>query len=165
MSVFAIGIVCLVAGYFAGREHLKYEVKTAAADALAAVRSAVKGTGTSVRSGGIAGDARYAEQLEILDGLVDSERSKTRPTISGRLKNKGTRTLNRVIVTVYFQDSNGVNIHEDSYLAVVASGFLKDSAPLRPNYVTSFNFRADRVPEEWDGKSASISVTEIKFED
>ena len=122
------------------------------------------GTGTPVRTGG-SGTASYAENLEILDGLVDSQQSKSRPTISGRLKNNGSRTLSRVIITAYFQDASGQNIHEHSYPAVAASTLFKDSPPLRPNYVKSFSFRADNVPEEWDGKSASIAVTEVRFDD
>jgi hypothetical protein len=63
--------------------------------------------------------AKYYDS--ILDGSV--------PGITFKIKNKGTKTLKSIEVTVYFKDANGKNIGEQKYYPVKRCLFILVNRP------------------------------------
>lgn len=92
--------------------------------------------------------AKYRESL--LDGRV--------PHVALKLRNNGERSLEKVEVTVYFQDAQGKVISEEKY---------HHAKPLKPGYVWQMEkgrfYSAKPVPSEWQEGSVSASITDIKF--
>ncbi len=101
----------------------------------------------------------YRESL--LDGRV--------PGVTFKLRNKGTRQLDKVKVTVFFKDSAGSIIYEEDYNPVSVSAWTLtgDNKPLKPGYVWQIErgkfFSAKSVPSEWKEGSIAAEVTEIEF--
>lgn len=90
------------------------------------------------------------------------------PGVEFKLRNLGQRALAKVAVTVYFKDTHGTIICEETYYPVLVSGhsFL-DSNPLKPNYIWQLEsnkfFIADAVPTEWKQGAVEARVTDIGF--
>lgn len=177
----------LVVGYFAGREHLKYEMRTA-------LTSAAEGfsEGLSNAFGGSSKDdseeteknsktataeidpavaAYIAENLELYDVSADYKKSYS-GTVAGvnfKIKNAGERSLDRVEVTVYFKDASGNTIAEEDYHPVLVSEYSisGDNKPLKPGYIWQMEknkfYSAEQVPSEWKEGSIDASITEIRF--
>lgn len=104
-------------------------------------------------------DAKYRDS--ILDGTI--------PGVLFKLRNTGTRTLNKVEVTVYFKDRFGSIIAEENFFPVLVSDYsFNDHKPLKPGYVWSMEknkfFAAKSVPTEWAEGSVDIKITDIAFE-
>ncbi|MEA3048237.1 MAG: hypothetical protein QOG84_73 [Sphingomonadales bacterium] len=104
--------------------------------------------------------AKYYDSL--LDGRV--------PGVDFKIKNNGTRTLNRVKVRVVFQDKAGLPIAEEEYnpVWVVEGGYSPDeNKPLRSNYIWQNEpdkfYVAKSVPSEWEEGKASATITDIEF--
>lgn len=104
--------------------------------------------------------ARYYDSM--LDGRV--------PGVDFKLKNNGTRTLNRVTVKVVFQDAQGKPIAEEEYspVWVVENSFsTDDNKPLRANYIWQNEkgqfYTAKSVPSEWAEGKATATITNIEF--
>lgn len=91
------------------------------------------------------------------------------PGVDFKIKNSGDRSLDRVEVTVYFQDPAGVVIAEEKYLPVLVSkfNFSGDKTPLRPNYIYQMEagkfYKADKVPTEWKEGAVTAKITDIDF--
>ena len=104
--------------------------------------------------------AKYYESL--LDGRV--------PGVEFKIKNNGSRTLNRVKVRVVFQDKEGKPIAEEEYnpVWVIEGGYSADDRkPLRPNYIWQDEpdkfYEAKTVPSEWQEGKATATITDIEF--
>ena len=180
-KLFIIGalIIGLIAGYFIGREHLKYEMRSAIEQAFSGFGKGMQGifdktdeTETKIQTKATEAKinkekeeyaTNYLEVYDIsarysndyLDGKV--------AVVFGKVKNKGNRTLNRVQVTAYFLDNNEKNIYENSYPAVLISGY-SDKSPLRPNYIREFGFKSKNCPREWEEGRVRVAITDIEFE-
>ncbi len=93
------------------------------------------------------------------------------PGVEFKIKNKGKRTLKEVEVTVYFKDSNGNVIAEETYHPVLVTEFSfgRDNKPLKPNYIWQLErgkfYKADSVPDEWKEGAVSAKITNIEFMD
>jgi hypothetical protein len=103
-------------------------------------------------------EASYRESM--LDGTV--------PGVLFKIRNTGTRTLNKVKVVVYFKDASGNVIAEEDYFPVLITDFsFNDDKPLKPNYVWSMEqnrfYTAKSVPTEWEEGSVEVEITEIAF--
>ncbi len=90
------------------------------------------------------------------------------PTVQFKLKNRGTLTLNKVKVTVYFRDSEGNVISDEDYYPVqVSSLSLEPYKPLKPNYIWQMErgtyYEAPLVPSEWQEGNAYAEITDIEF--
>jgi hypothetical protein len=87
-----------------------------------------------------------------------------------KIKNTGGRTLNKVEVTVYFNDSSGATIHEEKYYPVLVSDFnvSDDNEPLKPGYIWQQEankfYEAKNVPSEWQDGNAIATITDIEFD-
>lgn len=172
-----IGLVC---GYFLGREHIKYEMRSAIEEAftgfgkgLQNIWSGDKDTkekpkGKFVESQQSKETTEYIQnfmeaydltaryQNDMIDGKV--------AVVFGKLRNKGARTLRKVEVTAYFLDSTGNVIFENSFPAVLAGGMMSDDTPLRPNYIKKFGFKTKNCPTEWHEGKIKLAITDLEFE-
>ncbi len=97
----------------------------------------------------------------MLDGRV--------PGVTFKLKNNGDRTLDKVKVTVFFNDENGNIIFEEDYHPVLVSDYsLYDNKPLKPNYVWRNErgrfYSAKSVPSEWKTGDVTAKITDIEFD-
>lgn len=103
--------------------------------------------------------ARYYDSM--LDGRV--------PGVDFKIKNNGTRTLNKVSVRVVFHDDSGAAIAEEDYFPVLVSEYSFGDAnrPLRPNYIWQQErgqfYAAKNVPTEWKAGDVTATITEIEF--
>ncbi len=102
--------------------------------------------------------ARYYESL--LDGNV--------PGVEFKIRNRGSRTLREVEVTVYFRDAWGNTIAEEDYHPVLVSEYsFGDNKPLKPNYIWQMEhgsfYKAPSVPSEWQEGNAIAQITDIEF--
>jgi hypothetical protein len=178
----------LVVGYFAGREHVKYQMRTALTDAAQAfaegfgkslggatsapsVSSAMASTTVATREEDGKKRARdYAESLEIYDFTAayhDTYEGRV-PGVNFKMRNKGDKTLNEVKVVVYFKDEVGNTIAEEDFFPVLTGGFsLENKGPLKPGYVwqqeRNHFYVAKRVPSEWKEGAATIAVESIDY--
>lgn len=90
------------------------------------------------------------------------------PGIEFKLQNTGTRVLSRVVVTVYFQDSDGSTIYEEKWQPVNGSSWMEPTV-LRPGYIWQLErnkfYPVEKLPSEWKpGPSAAYAkVTDIEF--
>lgn len=97
----------------------------------------------------------------VLDGRV--------PGVDFKIKNKGNRTLQRVEVTVYFEDKDGNTIAEENYFPVLKASYgLSPYKPLKPGYIWQSErgkfYSAKSVPSEWKEGKAHAEITSIEFE-
>ena len=88
-----------------------------------------------------------------------------KPMVTGKIRNTGDRTLETVIITIYFLDSNGNRIGEEEYWPVDADSFLSEDEILKPNYVRDFGYIVQSdAPSDWSGK-VEAELTNIFFVD
>ena len=91
------------------------------------------------------------------------------PGVEFKLRNKGTRSLRKVEVTVYFQDASGAVIAEKEYnpILVTKYSFGDNNRPLRPNYIWQLErgkfYQAKSVPTEWKEGAVKAKITDIEF--
>jgi len=177
----------LIGGYFIGRAHLKHEMKTALTAAVAGFGEGIKeafsqsGKHSPLDSEKLKGaPAAGAQDVKLKQEKLDYIREHlevyeikaefrqtvfgNEPVVSGKIKNKGDRTLKKVEITAYFLDSNRNVIFENSYHPVLDSSY-GDKTPLKPNYIQPFAYRCEKVPSEWAEGQVRVSVTQVQFED
>jgi len=182
---FLIGLLCFLVGYFAGREHIKYEIRqisrNLAQSALEGIGQAFSKSFGASKPSSLAADQERTKQREEREYLqyVKLENikvgqgygqfdvpgySNTKPSVSATLRNIGDRTLRTVRVTVYFLDKDGHRIGEKSYSPV--SGFsFDDDSPLKSGYVRDFGYLiGDDAPSTWANK-VEVEITEVEFLD
>jgi hypothetical protein len=164
LGVVIVLVAGLVIGYFAGREHLKYEMRSAFSSAAEEFSARLSGAfGTSDTSEPrVAGEKVEAEEDAARKAAEQAERAEQRayirdnlalydlrskyyesmvdgkvPGVEFKLKNNGDRALSRVDVTVYFKDESGSVIFEKSYSPVLVSeySFSGNNDPLKPGYI------------------------------
>lgn len=164
LSIVIALVAGLLIGYFAGREHLKYEMRSAfssAAEEFSAGLSDAFGSSDtsenriSGRKAEAEDDAarkaaeqakRAEQQAYIRDHLTlydltskyyESMLDGRVPGVEFKLKNNGERALSRVEVTVYFKDSGGSVIFDKSYSPVLVSeySYSGKNDPLKPGYI------------------------------
>ncbi|MBS61782.1 hypothetical protein [Salinisphaera sp.] len=186
---FLVAVVSLSIGYFAGREHIKYEMRSAFS---AAAESFSTGFRSKRHSGKEAADRKQdaieadksvneenqkkskyaAEFLDLYDFSAEYRDSMLDGKVPGvlfKIKNNGDRTLSRVEVTVYFSDAQGNVIAEEDYTPVLVSdySFSGDNKPLKPGYIWQMErgkfYSAKNVPSEWQDGSAKAAITNIEF--
>ncbi len=183
-------LVGVIIGYFAGREHLKYEMRTAfesAAEELSEGLSSAFGgdserarvSADPVENDRAASENReeaeesayieqYVELYDLSARYIETYTNDNVPGVQFKLRNNGERTLDRVEVTVYFKDSGGNIITEEDFLPVwVRAAYSQNDTPLRPGYIWQMEsgkfYTADRVPSEWMEGSIEAEITDITF--
>lgn len=115
----------------------------------------------------------YIGNVELYDLSAKYHKTYLKENVPGvvfKLKNKGDKTLNEVVVTVYFKDANGTIIAEEDYHPVLVTqySFGRSNKPLKPNYVWQMErgkfYQAESVPSEWREGAVSAKITNIEFE-
>lgn len=105
----------------------------------------------------------YFDKIEVRNVSV-AQGNQGQLGVFGELKNRGDRTLRSVAITVYYLDSEGNGIHEQTYYPVSVTGeSAGDNQPLKPNYGKTFRYRVDGVPSDW-AKKVKIVVTDVEFQ-
>lgn len=114
-------------------------------------------------------EEEYIEQnVEIAGyyiGMQSGYRGKE-PGISDiSIKNNGDKDIAQLTITVYFQDENGKDIAEDSFMII---GGLFGGDTLKANYSWKMEknkyYEFKNLADEVDISRNSVKVTEIKFE-
>lgn len=84
--------------------------------------------------------------------------------VSFKLKNDGDRSLDRVVVTVYFHDVAGRAIAEEKFYPLLVGGSLfGDPRPLKPGYIWDEKDFDAQVPSEWKEGAVEAKITDISF--
>ncbi|TNC80785.1 MAG: hypothetical protein C9356_11725 [Oleiphilus sp.] len=116
----------------------------------------------------------YIDQIEITEFLaqrIDTYSKKEIPAVRISVKNKGDRSLDKVKVTVYFQDKDGKTIFEEHFHPVLVSkyNFSGDNKPLKPGYVKEMEkdrfYTLESALSEWQEGDATAKVVDIEFTD
>jgi hypothetical protein len=106
----------------------------------------------------------YFDKVEVVHVRVGKDDA-DRFGVLGELKNRGDRTLREVEITVYFLDSEGTWVHEETYRPVSATDrFFGDHQPLKPNYGRKFEYRIGGAPSDW-AKKVKVAVTDVAFQE
>jgi hypothetical protein len=161
-SAVVILVAGLAIGYFAGRERAARELLVSLGPGTrpdSACKSVAAGTGGT--SGGYACDS--LELYDITAHYVDDIMDGKVPAVFGKIRNKGSKTLYRVDITAYFQDSAGNTVHECEYPAVLVGALMNADPPLRPGYIREFGFKAKGCPSEWSQGKAEVAITNVSF--
>ncbi|MEL6215653.1 MAG: hypothetical protein AAFQ99_08255 [Pseudomonadota bacterium] len=175
----------LAIGYFGGREHLKYEMRSAIRNATEQFSSAFQSDSkppsasariaASAREDGGAAEAKAeADYIDASLALYDLSAkyietySGTKPGVLFKLRNDGQQTLDRVEVTVYFKDATGAVIAEEDFNPVLVTKYTtSDGKPLRPGYIWQMEsgkfYTAKNVPSEWQEGSIEAAITNVRF--
>jgi len=96
----------------------------------------------------------------------DSYLEKHIPGVKFKLQNTGNRSLDRVQVMVFFQDTAGKTIAEKEFNPVLVTELGSDP-PLKPNYIWEMErnqyYSVKTVPSEWKEGAAKLEITDIRF--
>ncbi len=110
-------------------------------------------------------NAYINQNLEISDIKTSKELKlpATQPVwrASGKIKNKGSKTVKKAKITIYYYGAQGKAIYEESYYPI-PYGEEKDKV-LKPNYIVQFNYTDNNAPSE--AVKATVDVTDIEFQD
>ena len=112
----------------------------------------------------------YFSKIEIFEFEArifnKSSYSDGTPGVKFALKNNGDKTLSDVDVLVYFLDSDGRPIAEETFYPVRSSDYCYTNCdPLKPNYVWRQGdkfYSIDTLGPEWSGE-ATIEIKDIQF--
>jgi hypothetical protein len=114
----------------------------------------------------------YIDKVEITEFVakrIDTYLKKKVPAVRISLKNKGDRSLDKVKVTVYFNDKDGNTIFEEDFHPVLVSkySFGGDKKPLKPGYVKEMQkdkyYTLESVLSAWKEGQAIAKVVDIEF--
>lgn len=183
-------LIGLAIGYFAGREHIKYEMRSAFQSAAEGIsesfssafddnRASRSSTGSRADNDNLeqeqatAQNAEYiAQHVELYDvsaKYMNAALDGRVPGVLFKIRNNGDRSLDRVEVTIYFKDAAGRVIAEEDYHPVLVSeySFSGNNKPLKPGYIWQMEkgkfYSAKKVPDEWEEGSIDAAITEVRF--
>ncbi len=119
----------------------------------------------------------FTEKMEYMNKVaitefeakrIDTYSDKGVPAIRVSLKNNGERSLDKVKVTVYFQDKNNSTIYEESFHPVLVSRFsIRDNKPLKAGYIYEMEdgkyFTVKSKLSEWDESKTIIKIVDLAF--
>jgi len=102
--------------------------------------------------------------------MVQSSYDGKMPGVVFKLKNKGDKTLDEIVVAVYFKDADNRTIAEEKYYPIntQSTAFDNNHGPLKPGYIWQMEprkfYKAKSVPSEWKPGNAEVKITSIHFE-
>lgn len=172
LALLVVGLACFVLGYFAGREHLKYEFRSAVEGAFSGV-SEIFGSSTTEQEEQVAPEVLdYMASVKVY-AIKARRTSKSfitasrKPMIDGKIRNAGERTLKKIVLRFFFADRAGNIIFEDTGTELYDYNSLMggDVAPLRPGYISEFFHVCKECPSECVAKPARIEIADIEFAD
>ena len=97
----------------------------------------------------------YLELYDFKASMVQSSYEGKMPGLVFKLKNKGDKTLDEIVVTVYFKDAENRTIAEEKYYPINTQSTALDNnhGPLKPGYIWQMEprkfYKANSVPSEW----------------
>lgn len=113
--------------------------------------------------------ANYIEKIKVTEFIstrIDTYTKKGVAAVRIGLKNTGIRSLDKVKVTVYFQDKNGNNIYEQDFNPVLVSKYTREK-PLKPGYsyeMEKNNYKIIKAPlTDWSEGKATMKIVDISF--
>lgn len=83
--------------------------------------------------------------------------------IEGEIKNTGDQSLDKVSASVYLLDSAKKAVHEDTCHPILVNSFTTENTPLKPNYARKWLCTVDDIPDEWNGTSVDVKITDVEF--
>ena len=104
---------------------------------------------------------QYLEHLALSDvGMQasDSAINLSLTEISGKITNKGQRSVERVLVNCIFRDVNGQPIKRER---VTIAG--PKTGTLAPGTTKSFHLNFDDIPQNWNQAMPDLVIAEIRF--
>ncbi|MCH2040312.1 MAG: hypothetical protein MK185_06725 [Saccharospirillaceae bacterium] len=112
----------------------------------------------------------YRQKVKIVEFTakrIDTYSKKDLPAVRFSIKNEGDKTLDKVEVTVKYNDKDGKPIHEETYLPVLVNDYTIGAAPLKPGYIEEMEdgkyYTLKSKLKAWDEGNADIAVTDIRF--
>ncbi|GGZ09824.1 DUF6694 family lipoprotein [Shewanella fodinae] len=112
----------------------------------------------------------YQDKIQLTEFTatrIDTYKNKAVPAVRIGLKNTGEKSLDKVQVTVYFQDHNGKTIFEKDYLPVLVNKYTTDKKPLKAGYVYEMEkgtyYTLDSPLTEWETGKAQLKITDLQF--
>ncbi len=135
-------------------------------DAIQGIEQATKAQGT------VDTDAIASSRIVVYDldaKYYDTDKEHNIPGVRFKLKNRHDKAATKIGVTVYFKDTLGNIIAEETFYPVAADqSSTPTHKPLKPGYIWQMErgkfFDAPRVPDEWKEGRAVAEVTEVEFE-
>jgi hypothetical protein len=111
----------------------------------------------------------YIAKIDIIEfntTRIDTYLGKALPAVRIGLKNNGERDLDKIKVTVFFQDSKGNNIHEKDFFPVLVSKY-SNKKPLKAGYVYEMKKDQYNIVESplssWEEGKATIKIIDVEF--
>ena len=106
----------------------------------------------------------YLVLFEIEAKIINTYFDEKKPGVKYAIKKKGSETLKRIEIIIYFLDKNGNPFFEEKYspISIYSSGYRV----LKPNYTYRFDkneyHTIDNLGDEWSGK-IKIEIVDIEF--
>ncbi len=114
----------------------------------------------------------YIDKIQITEFVakrIDTYSKEGIPAVRISLKNTGGRSLDKVRVTVYFQDKSGNTIFEEDFLPVLVSkySFTGNNNPLKSGYVSEMEkdkyYTLDSQLSDWEEGKSVAKVVDLEF--
>jgi hypothetical protein len=142
----------LFIGYQVAKSHAQPPAQTVASAVSAASAASAEDS-----------NASYVDKIEIKN-LTVGQTVFYDTGVFGELKNKGDRTVTGVDIVIKFLNKDSQIIAESNYSPIRKDSLFPDTnAPLKPNFVRKFGYRASEAPAEWAHKVA-VSVVKVELE-
>jgi DNA-binding protein YbaB len=104
-------------------------------------------------------DIQAGMREAVIDGSV--------PGITFKIKNKGDKNLKNVTVTAFFKDNKGEVIYERKFYPVLENS-MGGKKILKAGQIWQTEkghfYTAKDAPNEWDGHSVDVEISNIQFE-
>ena len=117
--------------------------------------------------------AEYAQLLDIevtSARYIDTYTSGRLPGMRFRIKNEGSRPVEKLRVTAYYKDADDTVVGEQDFNLVSNEGF-DPTGVLRPNYSMRIPgdpdryLTADQITDDWEPGNVEVEIKDIVFED
>jgi hypothetical protein len=105
----------------------------------------------------------YLPFLDLIDvemGASDTFLEQTLVEITGKIKNRGERTVALVEINCVFRDINGIEIAREPRVVIGTK-----TGPLAPQQQKSFRLAFDNLPADWNQVLPNLFVAQIIFGD
>lgn len=105
----------------------------------------------------------YLPFLDLIDvemGAADTFLEQTLVEITGKIKNRGDRSVALVEINCVFRDVNGIEIAREPGVVIGPK-----TGPLSPQQEKSFRLAFDNLPADWNQVLPNLFVAQIAFDD
>jgi len=118
----------------------------------------------------------YASKIQIVSVLAERGENalgQKGAVINLKVKNTGDKTIDDLVLTVFFLDTTGSAIYDDDFAIASSNSTAQSTAtisnwdlrPIKPNYVRQRNgVMSLNVPSEWKEGSVTVKVKSVSVE-